>query len=83
MELVLAQLLEMGVSVDEPREEDPTVQVDPLGVHPLQELDLVGVPHTDDGTVPNGHRFCNLVRFGERVDLPVDEDHVRSRGHTS
>jgi hypothetical protein len=72
---------EIGVRVDEARQEDPPVEVDDGRVDPREELDVVARAETHDLAVANRERLVGSIRIGERVDLAVEQDEVRGVGH--
>ena len=56
------------MGVDEPRQEDPAVEVDDIGLDAGEELDVVAPAESHDFTVSDGDRLVRLVGIRQRVD---------------
>jgi hypothetical protein len=75
--LSAAHQFEVGVGVDESREEYSARQVDHSRRDTLQKAHFVGRAHADDPAVPDRDRLGHLVGVGERAYLAAGENEVR------
>src|SRR5439155_24034977 len=70
-------LHEMGVGVDEARDDDLPTELDELRLLPRPRLRLRVRPHREDPPAPEGDHLCQRLLGVHRVGRPVHEDEVR------
>jgi hypothetical protein len=69
------------VTVDQPRNDAPALEVDAPGVGPGQPHDLAFLAHRQETAVAHRDRLRLRPLTVERRNLAVEEDEIRLRAH--